>query len=157
MVLAMTIRSAIRWLLSPSKRYTHMQRVPMRQLWVLMVAVVLLFSVIGFYIDVMSGGVVPYAIVIAVALVSGTNAMLWIIVLARLPMIFLLALIAMQFVLSRINVWVSDWVMRVFHPAPVQPEAGLHFAGTAILIMVVSSYFFMIRYMGMTGKETIRI
>jgi serine phosphatase RsbU (regulator of sigma subunit) len=157
MVLAMTIRSAIRWLLSPSTRYTHMQRVPMRQLWVLMVAVVLLFSVIGFYTDVMSGGVVPYAIVIAIALVSGINAMLWIIVLARLPMIFLVALIAVQFVLGRVNAWVADWMVRIFHPVLVQPEAGLHFAGTGILILVVSSYFFMTRYMGITGKETIRI
>jgi hypothetical protein len=153
----MTIRPVIRWLLSPSKRWVHMQRVPMRQLWVLMLAVFLLFSVIGFYYDIMVGGRMPYPVAIAIAIVNGLNAMAWIIVLARLPMMFMLVLVPAQFVIGPVCGWVANTVASLFHPAPVQAEAGLHFAGTAILVLIVVSYFLLSRYMGMTGKETIRI
>jgi len=148
MVLAMTIHSVARWLMRPPQRWMHLQRVPMRHLWALLVAVFLLFSVIGFHVDVLAGGTIPYAVVIAFALVGGLNAMVWILVLARLPTFCLLALIVVQFLLGPVNIWVERGVVRVFHPALVPAQAGLHFAGTAILIVVISSYIFFTRYMG---------
>lgn len=153
----MTIRSAIRWLMAPNGRWGHLRRVPMGQLVVLMAAVFLLFSVIGFYIDVMSGGVVPYSITLGFAIGSGLNAVLWIYTLARLPNLFLIALVVFQFLIGWVNQGIAFGISQIFHPVAVQPEAGLHFAGTAILVAAVSSYFFFIRYMGITGKETFRL
>ena len=157
MVLAMTFRSVIRWLTVPPRRWVHLQRVPMRHLAVLMLAVFLLFSVIGFHIDVMSGGVLPYSVTLSFAIVSGLNAVLWIYTLARFPNFFLIGLIALQFVLGWVNKWVAIGLDKIAHPVAVQPQAGLHFAGTAILIAVVSSYIFFTRYMGITGKEVYRL
>ena len=129
----------------------------MRQLVILMLAVFLLFSVIGFYVDVMSGGVVPYSVTLGIAIVSGLNAVLWIYTIARLPNFFLIGLVMFQFLIGWVNQGIAFVIGQIFHPVAVQPEAGLHFAGTAILVAAVSSYFFFIRYMGITGKETFRL
>ena len=134
-----------------------MQRVPMRQLWVLLLAVFLLFAVVGFYIDIMSGGTVPYVIVIGMAIVSVLNSMLWVIFIAKLPRIFLGGLIVLQFFIGEIDRLLALLFTALFHPAAVPAETGLHFAGTAILILVIVSYSFFTRYIGISGKETFRL
>ncbi len=153
----MTIRTVIGWLKTPSPRWSHLRQVPMRQLWMLMLAVFLLFSVIGFYIDIINGGTLPYLMIVVFAIVSGLNATVWIIVLAKLPIGFIFPLIALQFVVSDINRWIGEQMEAAFQLPEIPQAAGLHFAGTAIMILVVSSYTFMARYMAVTGKESFRI
>ena len=85
------------WFLRTPTRWTHVRAVPLKRLWVLMTAVFLLFSVIGFYVDLnWSRGEMPYAVVVAIAVSSGLNAVLWIVVLSRLSRLFLIALIVLQ-------------------------------------------------------------
>jgi hypothetical protein len=84
------------WLLRPSNTWTHFRAVPFNRLWMLMVAVFFIFSVVGFFVDlVLTKGQMPYAVVLAIAATSGLNAILWIIVLARLSKIFLFGMIVL--------------------------------------------------------------
>jgi serine phosphatase RsbU (regulator of sigma subunit) len=157
MVLPMTIQAAVRWLMRRPNRWAHLRRVPMRQLAVMMTAVFLLFSVIGFYVDLMAGGRLPYGTTLLFAAFAGLNSMVWVLVLARLPMIWILALIVAELFNGRMNQFLGSWIDNTFHPQPVAPETGLHFAATAVLVVVMTSYFFFTKYMGMTGKETFRL
>jgi len=153
----MTIASVWHWLKVKPDRWGHLQNVPMGQLWTLLVAVFLLFSVLGFYIDVVSGGTVPYALVILYAILSGLNSMAWVLTLAKLPRIFIGILIVYEFFNGKTNAVMAHWLTRILHPPDTTPSAGLHFAGTAILILVITSYSLFTRYMGITGKEAYRI
>ena len=85
------------WYRRTATRWIHFRSVPLKRLWVLIAAVFLLFSVYGFYVDLLYRGVLPYAVVLQIALYVGLNASLWIIVLSRLSMPFLVGLIVLQF------------------------------------------------------------
>jgi hypothetical protein len=63
-----------------STRWIHFRSVPMKRLWVLIAADFLLFSVVGFYVDLMYRGMLPYVVVLTIALSVGLNAAVWIIV-----------------------------------------------------------------------------
>src|ERR1700685_2984476 len=94
------------WYLRTATRWTHFRAVPFKRLWVLMAAVFVLFSVIGFYADLnAANGEMPYVVAFAIAFFCGVNAVLWIVVLARLSRLFLIALIAMQFFSGAFNTW----------------------------------------------------
>ena len=153
----MTIDSVGPWLMAKPTRWAHLQRVPMRHLWSMLTAAFLVFSVVGFYIDVLNGGVIPYPIVLASALVSGLDAVLWVLVLARMPMYCLVILIVLQFFIGQIHVLLARWLDAAFHFAAIDPQTGLHFAGTSILIAVLASFIFFSRYTGLTGKQAMRI
>jgi hypothetical protein len=145
------------WYLAMPKRWVHLRYVPLKRLWVMIVAVFLLFTVIGFYYDLIAKGEIPYAMVVVMAIYSGLNAALWIIVLARLSLPFLLGLIALQFFTGPINMWIGHLIEQTFHPQPVPSEEGIHFAASSIMIVTVSSYIFFIAYIRGEGKETFRI
>lgn len=146
------------WILRSITRWTYFRRVPFRRLWVLMTAVFLLFSVIGFYLDINgSKGEMPYAVVVAVATFSGLNAALWIVVLARLSRLFLISLIVLQFFASSINILLANWMARTFHLQPVTSVAGIHFASTATLCAVIVSYIFFVTYIRREGVESFRM
>ena len=155
MVLAMRL-DPVKWLLRRPKAWVHLQHVPLRHLSVFLSAVFLLFTVIGFYGDLMAGGSQPYAIVLANAVYSGLNAVVWVLVVARLPVYCVLAMIAKEIFLP-VPVYLTHWIETTFHPAAAAPEAGLHFAATAILVAVIISYTLFSSYMGIVGRETYRI
>src|SRR5450631_2336239 len=101
------------WFLRASTRWMHFRGVPFKRLWVLMAAVFLLFSVVGFYVDLNgSKGETPYAVVAAVAIFSGLNAVLWIVVLSRLSRLFLVILIVLQFFIGSFNTLLANWMIR---------------------------------------------
>ncbi len=153
----MAMGKVLTWLGERPSRWKHMERVPIRQQSPLLIAVFLLFSVVGFQYDVITGGTEPYITVLAMAVISGLDSVLWILVLARMPKFYLVALIALQFFMGPINAWVVRRIDAWFHPPDVSPTSGLHFAGTAILLVVVVSYSFLARYMAKTGKEAYRL
>ena len=63
------------WLLRTSTRWTHFRQVPFKRLWVLMTAVFLLFSVIGFYVDLVQvNGQMPYVVAVVMAALSEVSA-----------------------------------------------------------------------------------
>jgi serine phosphatase RsbU (regulator of sigma subunit) len=145
-----------RWLWRRQKNWLHLQYVPMRQLWVFIAAIFLLFSVIGFYTDLMQGGVLPVVVVLALAVYSGLNSVLWFLVVARLPIIFIFLMMAKEQFLP-INNHIVGWAQTAFHQPPMAAEAGIHFAATAILIAVISSYILFSSYLGTTGREAFRL
>ncbi len=146
------------WLLQPSPRWTHFRMVPFARLWVLLAAVFLLFSVIGFYVDLVgTRGRAPYAAILAVAALSGLNAILWILVLSRLSRIYLIFLIAAQFFMSQVSTALGHWVTDTFHLENVPADSGINFAATGILCVVVLSYVFFVMYIRREGLETFRL
>jgi hypothetical protein len=146
------------WYLRTSTRWTHFRSVPFKRLWVLMAAVFVLFSVIGFYADLnAANGEMPYAVAFAVAFFCGVNAVLWIVVLARLSRLFLIALIAMQFFSGAFNTWLANWMINTFHLPPVPSQTGVHFAATAIMLAVIISYIFFVTYIRREGLDSFRM
>jgi serine phosphatase RsbU (regulator of sigma subunit) len=145
------------WYRRIATRRIHFRSVPIKRLWVLIAAVFLLFSVFGFYFDLMYGGVLPYAVVLQIALYAGLNASLWIIVLSRLSIWFLVGLIGLQFFNTRINTSLAHWMTRSFDLKPVPSELGIHFAATATLSAIMLSYVFFVVYIRREGSESFRI
>ena len=154
MVLHMTIGT---WLMSKPKRWAHLRKVPLGRMFWLLLAVFLLFSVIGFFVDLMNGGVLPYLVVLTNAVLSGLNAVTWILVLARLSTLWVIVLVGFQFFVGSLNYYVSIGLETVFHPARVAPAAGIHFAAISILVVVILSYSCFVSYMRTTGRETERL
>lgn len=105
------------WFLRASTRWTHFRAMPLERLWVLLTAVFLLFSVIGFYVDLnWLKGEMPYAVVVAIAVSSGLHAVLWIVVLSRLSRLFLIGLIVLKFFNGSFNTFLANWMIRTFNP-----------------------------------------
>jgi hypothetical protein len=142
-------RTSIRWI--------HFRSVPIRRLWVLIAADFLLFSAVGFYVDLMYRGALPYAVVLTIAVCVGLNAALWIIVLSRLSMPFLVGLFVLQFFTTRINTFLANWMTRSFDLKPVPSEPGIHFAATTMMSVIILSYVFFVVYIRREGNESFRL
>ncbi len=121
-------------------------------------AVFLLFSVIGFYSDLnLSKGEMPYGVVVAIAIVSGLNAVLWIVVLTRLSRLFLIGLIVLQFFNGSFDTFLANWMIRTFNLQPVPSDTGIHFASTATMCLIIVSYVFFVAYIRREGMESFRM
>ncbi|WP_446743695.1 PP2C family protein-serine/threonine phosphatase [Silvibacterium acidisoli] len=145
------------WYLTPSKRWTHFRMVPMRQLRSLLIAVFCLFSILGFYSDLMSDGTVPYATALAIAAISGLCAVIWIIVIARAPILVIWIWVACQFSIGFVDWGVATWMNKTFHLRDTPMRTGVHFASMMILLAVIISYIFFIAYIRTQGKESFRL
>src|SRR5271169_6727281 len=145
------------WILRSASLWTHFRSVPIKRLSILISAAFLLFSVTGFYVDLLYKGVLPYAAVLAIAVYSGLNASLWLIVLSRLSRLFLIGLIALQFFNYQINNALFNWMVRSFHLQPVPSETGIRFAANATISLIFLSYILFISFMRREGKESLRI
>jgi hypothetical protein len=143
------------WILS--KRFQPMHDVPWGRLWYFVAAVFFLFSVIGYFNDLLEMGKMPYAIVLAVAAFSGLNAVLWIVVLARLPALFFYLLMAGQFLLGPVINWAINHLQAAFHFPAVASESGIHFSAIAILVSSILSYAGFVSFIRVLGIETGRI
>ena len=130
------------WILRGATLWAHFRSVPIKRLWILIAAVFLLFSVTGFYVDLLYKGVLPYAAVLTFAVYSGLNASLWLIVLSRLSRPFLIGLIALQFFSYRINNALFNWMVRSFDLQPVPSEMGIRFAANATMSLIFLSDIF---------------
>jgi serine phosphatase RsbU (regulator of sigma subunit) len=143
------------WVLS--RRNQVLREIPWRRLWYFAAAVFFLFSVIGFFNDLMYLGTLPYATVFIIAVCTGANAVLWIVVLARLPLVFLYLLIVSQFFLGTVITWIINRVQAVFASPNVASATGIHFSATSILIVVMISYALFVSFIRVEGRETGRI
>src|ERR1700735_716734 len=145
------------WYQRTLTRWIHFRSVPMKRLWVLITADFLLFSVVGFYVDLMYRGMLPYVVVLIIALSVGLNAALWIIVLSRLSMPYLIGLCVLQLFTSRINSSLANWMTHRFDLKPVPSELGIHFAATAMMSAIILSYSFFVVYIRREGRESFRM
>jgi hypothetical protein len=143
------------WILS--KRFQPMHDVTWSRLWYFAAAVFFLFSVIGYFNDLLEMGKMPYAEVLVVAVFSGLNAVLWIVVLARGPALFFYLLIVGQFFLGPVINWIVNHLQAVFHFPGVASETGVRFSATAILISSILSYTGFVSFIRLLGIETGRI
>jgi Stage II sporulation protein E (SpoIIE) len=145
------------WLKRRPKRWVHLDGVPLTQLSIYLLAVFFLFSVVGFYADIMSGGHEQYAVVFLAAIFSGLNAALWILFFARLANFWIVVLCILQFFSPRTNFALSRWVVSLKLPAPLSAQVSVQFAATAILISVFLSYVCFVVYIRSTGRESYRL
>jgi hypothetical protein len=150
-------RQTSEWYRRASTRWIHFRSVPMKRLWVLIAADFLLFSAIGFYVDLMYRGVLPYAVALTIALCAGLNAVLWIIVLSRLSMPFLAGLLVLQFFTTRITTHLANWMINNLDLKLVPSESGIHFAATAMMSVIILSYVFFVVYIRREGSESFRL
>jgi Stage II sporulation protein E (SpoIIE) len=139
-------------------RAEHLQAVPFKRLWLQLTAVFFLFSVVGFLVDlVYAKGQMPYAVTLAIAIISGLNAMLWVLVLARLSKALILPLIVLQFFIGPIETGMASWMIGSFNLQPVPSDKGIDFAAIGILFVLILSYIFSISYLRRVGKESFRM
>lgn len=129
----------------------------MKRLLLLLLAVFLLFSIIGFHIDLLSNGVIPYPTVIGFAIISGLNAVLWIIVLSRLPAVCIVLLTALQFFMGALYTAFATLMESVFHLPAVPFTKGIHFATYSIFFLMMSSYTCFVAFIRKEGKESFRL
>ena len=134
-----------------------MRATPWKRLWLLLVAASLLFSVFGFFYDLMSLGTTPYAAVLALAVFSALNAAAWVIVIYKLPRILIVGLVVLQFFNGMLMTMLAVWMTRTFGLAQVSTRAGVQFAATGIVVVTMISYFFFIFFIRAEGKESYRI
>ncbi|WP_146751224.1 hypothetical protein, partial [Pseudomonas aeruginosa] len=103
------------WYVQNSTRWAHFRSMPFKRLWVLMAGMFLLFSVIGPFVDlIQANGEMPYLVVVAIALTSGINAVLWILVLAKLSRLFFIVLIVLEFLNGPLNTMFARWMVNTF-------------------------------------------
>jgi serine phosphatase RsbU (regulator of sigma subunit) len=99
----------------------------------------------------------PYVLVALNMLQSGLTAVLWVYVLARLPLIFLILPIA----ISVSNGWTTgsldQWLMGVLPVSPVAGETGIRFSANGTMIAILLSYTLMVIFMRREGKETFKL
>ncbi|HVU00083.1 MAG TPA: PP2C family protein-serine/threonine phosphatase [Acidobacteriaceae bacterium] len=145
------------WYLRGPKRWQHFQGVPWKRLWLLMVAVFMLFSIFGLFYDLMALGTVPYAVVAVDAIYSGLNAAMWILVLARLPMPFIGVLIVLQFFNAKVMTWFAVSMTHAFRLTPVEEHTGVRVAALAMVGVVVTSYGFFVAFIRAEGRESYRL
>lgn len=149
--------SVYAWLLRRPKRWAHLDGVPLPQLSLYLMAVFFLFSVVGFYADVMSGGKQQYAIVFASAIFSGLNAALWIFVFSRMAKLWILLLFFLQFFSPKANTYLAGWIKSLSLQAPFGSPASVQFAASASLVAVFLSYAGFVIYIRSTGQEAFRL
>jgi hypothetical protein len=145
------------WYWRPVTRWGALRAIPLSRLWVLLLAAFLLFSIPGFYSDIMSHGVFPYAVAFAVAAITGLNAALWIFTFARLSVAAIPVLIALQFFLGTIIRFVAQGIAEMFHPQAVSSEHGIRFAATCMLYASIASYIAFVSFIRTEGKHSLRI
>ncbi|HEX4005148.1 MAG TPA: PP2C family protein-serine/threonine phosphatase [Acidobacteriaceae bacterium] len=138
-------------LLYRSKKWQPFQDTPWSRLWLFATAVFFIFSVIGFFDDLMQGGTHPYGVVVEVAVLCGLNATLWIVVMARVPLIWVAALIVFEFYLGAVITWAANFLARTFAMKPAAPEAGIHFSAWCILGVVIAAYACFVGYFRAEG------
>ena len=145
------------WYLRPVSRWATLRTIPLSRLSVLLLAAFLLFSIPGFYSDIMNHGVYPYAIAFAIATITGLNAALWIITFARSRLFAIPLLILLQFFLGLIIRLVVSGIGHTFPLQAVPSEHGIRFAATCMLIASVASYVAFVTFIRTEGKHSMRI
>ncbi len=145
------------WYWRPLSRWATLRAVPMSRLWILLLAAFLLFAVTGFYSDIMNHGVFPYSIAFMIAAITGLNAALWIFAVARLPVIVIPALIALQFFLGKLMSLVATWIGHVFDLQPLPSDHGIRFAATCMVIASICSYIAFVTFIRTEGRRSLRI
>jgi serine phosphatase RsbU (regulator of sigma subunit) len=145
------------WYLRTQRRWRMFHDVPWSRLWNFLLAVFFLFTVIGFFNDLMVLGTTPFVIVLVLSAISGLNAVLWVMVTTQLPWLYIIPMVLLQYALSQGMGHLAYWMGATFSLRTPSTAAGVRFAAGAILIVVIVSYILFIRFFRAEGIESMRI
>ena len=139
------------------ERWRAFRHVPFRRLWILYVAVFLLFSIIGTFSQMMHMGRLPYPVVITIAVICGLDAILWLFMINRLPWPTVFVMIALQFAIGPCISYIARRLDVAFTLTSPTQEAGIRFAAIGMLTVAFLSYAFFVIFFQVEARETIRI
>ncbi|HEX3985134.1 MAG TPA: SpoIIE family protein phosphatase [Acidobacteriaceae bacterium] len=145
------------WYLRRSRRWEPFRDVPWKRLWLFCLAVFFLFSVFGFFNDLMALGKTPIAIVLVLSALSGLNAVMWVMVTARLPWFWMIPLGLAQYPIGVAMGHLASWMGVTFSLHAPSSSAGVRFAGAAILVAVITSYILFINFFRAEGRESMKL
>jgi hypothetical protein len=145
------------WLTQPPKRLAELKQTPWHQQVILLLGVFLLFSVFGFYNDLIRGSSTPYLVVLTYAFLSGLSAALTSFVVMRLPLYYLLFLIVLQLFSNTLYAALGRFMVRSLDLKTVRQEDGINFAALSIVLVVIASYICFVRYMRYTARVSFRL
>ncbi len=149
-------QSSKRWYEWP-QHWRTFRDVPLKRMWKLYLAVLLLFCVVGFFNDLIRMGEIPYAIAIVIAVATGLDAVLWLISMSKLAWPVVFPLIALQFLMGPMLSYVGGWMAVRFHLQDPSATSGIHFAASAVLIVTILSYTFFVIFLQGEARATYKI
>lgn len=145
------------WFGRNKPRMPHFKSLPIRRQLSMFFAAFCLFAVIGFFVDLMTLGRLPYPVVIVNAIFSGFVAVMYVFLGTRYPNYYMIVWtviqVLLQFGFSRMAAYV---IAHSYVHAP-RSEDGIRFAAISILVLVICSYSFFIRFIRKEGQESYRI
>lgn len=147
----------VRWYLKRSRGWDYLQYTSPLSLLLLYAAVFLLFSTIGFFTQLITGGHLPYASVLFGAFLSGLDAMLWIYFLSRRPLVWMAIPLAFSISIGFLQGAFTEWLSQSLHQGPVSPDAGIRFAAVCTLLAVLLSYTCFVAFIGRQGGESFKM
>jgi hypothetical protein len=137
--------------------WQHFRSLPFRRQLPLFLAVFCLFTVIGFFSDLISLGHLPYAIVLLSAFSSGIISTFYLLIATRYPTYYNYILTALQLMYWFAFGYITGFIMQHFHLRPVPTEPGVRFAAISIFAVVMLSYLMFIWFIRGEGQEAFRI
>ncbi|HEY1808574.1 MAG TPA: PP2C family protein-serine/threonine phosphatase [Acidobacteriaceae bacterium] len=134
-----------------------LRHVPWKRLWLFCAAVFFLFCLIGFFDDLIVLGTIPYATTIMIAVVSGFDAVLWLVSFNLLPWPTVAGLVALQFAMGPLLTNLAAWMGKTFALSTPPEATGIHFAAIGTLASAITSYVFFVLFIQGQGKESFRM
>lgn len=131
----------------------YWRNVPLRRLTSLLLAIFLLFGMVGCFVDLLDLGQKPFVPVIAWSLFSGFIAVVWILAFFR----------DRRWLIGAVALWIggSALVSAVLHRlGPFDhptPEHGTRVATIACMILSFSAYSFFMRFIENEGRSAVRM
>lgn len=145
------------WYRYRPKGWTHFQFVPLSRLGLLLIAVFLLFSVFGIFLDLLDAGTQPYAILASNMVYCGLIAIVWVLTVRLLPLVLVIVPLVVQFGGSYVlNLW-DAMLVRDFALSKVDSAAGIRVCAYTMMAAVIASYVFFISFIRSEGKDTFRL
>lgn len=137
--------------------WEHIQSIPVSRTWMLLAAVFLLFSSIGFYTSLINGDHLTRAGAIVSAVLAGIVAEMWIYVLARRAMVWMVAPFVFSLIVGPMGTVLNHWIAHSLHSGPLAARAGVGFCATSSLAVVMASYGFFITFITHEGSESVKL
>jgi hypothetical protein len=136
----------------PARR-AYWRNVPLRRLTFLLLAIFLLFGMIGSFVDLLAQGQKPVVPVVVWSLFSGLIAVVWILAFFR----------NRRWLIGAIALWIlgSFLISKLLHYlgpyAQPAPEQGTYGATVACMVLSFGAYVFFMRFIENEGTRAVRM
>lgn len=147
----------LRWYQRKPKGWVQFQSVPLSRLWVLLVAVFLLFSISGLFGDLLSGGVHPYAVLASDMVYGGAISIVWVLVVRLLPLVFLVVPVILQIAGAYALALWDSMLIHEFALRNVDGLVGIRVCAITMMSAVVASYLFFAMFIRSEGRESFKL